>query len=143
MLSSTPERRSTLVARNSDESNAGGDAARAIEREDSSQLNDSDEGGGSASHPAPKSAAAALAASCDIEDVDSESSADEDDAATAGELSIIMDDAAPVVGETGEVLTAQAASAHIKETEAGAEMSALGKCVTFAYRRAYVRARIG
>ncbi|KAI1295355.1 1-phosphatidylinositol 4,5-bisphosphate phosphodiesterase beta-3 [Halotydeus destructor] len=117
---STPEKRANFVARNSDESSH----ERTLEREDSLQLNDSDDCASiSNAISKPTGPAAIGASSCDIEDVDSESSGDEDDAATA-EVSLSTDRVEQSI--SGEVVASQhAATAHIKETEAGAEMSAL------------------
>lgn len=117
VLSSTPERRPVLQTHNSDESGVGTEP-RVIEREDSSQLNDSDECA-SISNVVSKTVVtsgvvAIGASSCDIEDIDSETSDDDDDGSVPPSLAVIDAD-----GETA------VATAHIKETEAGAEMSAL------------------
>ena len=70
--------------------------------------------------------------SCDIEDVDSESSGDEDDAITSGVTSDIMSSTSGVVTSGDEVSTTSTvtsigieATVHLKETQPGAEMSAL------------------
>ncbi|RWS06316.1 1-phosphatidylinositol 4:5-bisphosphate phosphodiesterase classes I and II-like protein, partial [Dinothrombium tinctorium] len=113
---STPERRPTLVAQhNSDES--GVLTSSQIEREDSSQMIDSDEGGGSSSQvtAAPKPAATTIS-SCDMDDMDSDSSLEEDDAGPPSESTNVG---------ASEPSEDTSGSAQIKESEAGAEMSAL------------------
>lgn len=71
-------------------------------------------------------------ASCDIEDVDSESSGDEDDAITSGVTSDIMSSTSGVITSGDEVSTTSTvtsigieATVNLKETQPGAEMSAL------------------
>ena len=89
-MPSTPERRPTLVTSNSDES------SREIDIEDSSQLNGNEE----------VSPNAAKSVSCDIDELDSDSSIDEEEAPPPEEQIEIQGTAS-------------------KESEAGAEMSAL------------------
>lgn len=108
MLSS-PERRAIFVGRNSDESGLG--FKRTIEREDSSQLNDSDECP-SASRDLKTAGPSGIpmgASSCDIEDIDSDSSGDDDDTMAVTEtMSLTVE----LMCEGGEV--SAAVTAHIK-----------------------------
>ncbi|RWS30766.1 1-phosphatidylinositol 4:5-bisphosphate phosphodiesterase classes I and II-like protein, partial [Leptotrombidium deliense] len=115
VLGSTPERRPTLVAHNSDESGVG---SSQIEREDSSQMIDSDEGGSSSHVVTAGKQVAANVSSCDIDDIDSDSSLEDDEAGPPSESA----STALAAGETSEELPG---SAQVKESEAVAEMSAL------------------
>lgn len=70
--------------------------------------------------------------SCDIEDVDSESSGDDDDAITSGVTSDILSSTSGIVTSGDEISTTSTVTSvgiestvHLKETQPGAEMSAL------------------
>ena len=125
---STPERKAlTIVSNFSEDSRVGaGSTGSHLEREDSGHLNDSDEcpsvsvtGPAKAANPLSRTVTTAVSTSCDIEDVDSDSSADDETEVLSAEA-VVSGDEVSVADVTNVEATA-----HIKETEAGAEMSAL------------------
>ena len=133
LQSSTPERKAA-TSRSEDSglgaaSLEGRSGGSQLEREDSGPLNESDDGasvsqaGGSslkAVTPLSRVSAAGVAStSCDIEDVESDSSAEDEVEAPPTEAVTSGDEVS--VADVANV----EATAHIKETEAGAEMSAL------------------
>lgn len=129
VLSSTPERRPTLNTINTDDVSPtlSTVATVNIEREDSSQLNDSDECGSSINMTGTGKLASAVSgvaniSSCDIEDLDSDSSIEDDETIPPVEG---IPSASGSVSESLSGDVAAVGTAHIKETEAGAEMSAL------------------